>query len=99
MRISDWSSDVCSSDLQVLDADRERLAEATLVTEAELVAGCVGVAVVGERVDAVAGRERVLDAGARAAGARIDQIGRATCRERVCQYMLISVFDVSLQKT
>src|SRR3546814_14384709 len=27
------------------------------------------------------------------------QIGRASCRERVCQYVLISVVDVSLKKT
>src|SRR3546814_14413625 len=27
-----------------------------------------------------------------------DEIGRATCRERVCQYVLISVVTVSLKK-
>src|SRR3546814_17359084 len=27
-----------------------------------------------------------------------DQLGRATCRERVCQYVSISVWAVSLQK-
>src|SRR3546814_11067521 len=30
------------------------------------------------------------------AGARANQIGRASCRERVCQYVWISVFAVSL---
>src|SRR3546814_17519959 len=48
-----------------------------------------------------------LDAGARevaphAAGAMLgpgeDQIGRAACRERVCQYVSISMVAVSLQK-
>src|SRR3546814_20317173 len=29
---------------------------------------------------------------------RLDQIGRASCRERVCQYVYISVVAVSLKK-
>src|SRR3546814_20160136 len=65
MRISDWSSDVCSSDL---------FAEVD-----ELAASAIGV------------EQRQRDAGARAfadldlAAAVIHEIGRASCRERVCQ--------------
>src|SRR3546814_6615987 len=62
MRISDWSSDVCSSDLQ----------------------GDVGVRLGGAL-------ERFLH---RPAGGVVDmddaavaEIGRASCRERVCQYV------------
>src|SRR3546814_15357050 len=59
MRISDWSSDVCSSDLLL------------------------------PRI--FTGQEwRVLDKGirqrARALNAFLHEIGRASCRERVCQY-------------
>src|SRR3546814_9899966 len=69
MRISDWSSDVCSSDLRALgnhpelDADpgRPRLAGTCL---------------------AQSPRRHGVAAG------QIDrQIGRASCRERVCQYV------------
>src|SRR3546814_2469185 len=71
MRISDWSSDVCSSDLR-----------------SALVAGASGL--VGRQVVARLLRDpayaqvcvltrRPLDIK--------DQIGRASCRERVCQYV------------
>src|SRR3546814_2843388 len=81
MRISDWSSDVCSSDLVVhhpgddlavaLDGDRDRE--------------------IGDAVQEV-GRavERIDDparAGLRAGRLAALQIGRASCRERVCQYV------------
>src|SRR3546814_5466338 len=70
MRISDWSSDVCSSDLP------------------EQLRGVGGLEGAGrnaefERVERHARQE--------AAAARIGevrrQIGRASCRERVCQYV------------
>src|SRR3546814_8579760 len=69
MRISDWSSDVCSSDLldlvvvgcDVLVGDRP--VEPESVTRAGL-----------EIVGAVSKRDPA-------------QIGRASCRERVCQYV------------
>src|SRR3546814_10770738 len=68
MRISDWSSDVCSSDLLLpaghgvivlLLADRIG-AEQSLVTLGQILCG--------------------LQVG-------FGQIGRASCRERVCQYV------------
>src|SRR3546814_5980133 len=61
MRISDWSSDVCSSDL--LDHYPD-------MTQARL-----------EKL----GREAVARWGL--LSVRIIQIGRASCRERVCQYV------------
>src|SRR3546814_2700953 len=74
MRISDWSSDVCSSDLsgtlmqqladmrgelrQLADAAATRLSQTRSATGARILAIMGGV-----------------------------QIGRASCRERVCQYV------------
>src|SRR3546814_2832986 len=71
MRISDWSSDVCSSDLTLgfeiaLNPDPTRGLSSSLAL----------------------GIERAAKAGADAAlVALADKIGRASCRERVCQYV------------
>src|SRR3546814_1518669 len=80
MRISDWSSDVCSSDLHVLaglHADgpvRGKPAGVQHYVEVELPDG---------RIVAPDGvfphrRHRLVP---------VEQIGRASCRERVCQYV------------
>src|SRR3546814_4163206 len=75
MRISDWSSDVCSSDLARLDnnvpvpVNRLRRHDEP---------GAAGVLVPGWR-----GLETLHHRGA----AGNVQIGRASCRERVCQYV------------
>src|SRR3546814_9713570 len=79
MRISDWSSDVCSSDLALLveldgAAGRRRRAGAHA---RELQRLRVGDGDVGAEVD----HHRMI--GRR----RIQEIGRASCRERVCQYV------------
>src|SRR3546814_9620668 len=78
MRISDWSSDVCSSDL--LDRERRDRVErgARLVHEDH-----VG----GDRDGAGDAEALLLAAGE--SGARLveAEIGRASCRERVCQYV------------
>src|SRR3546814_5013461 len=67
MRISDWSSDVCSSDLRISEW-RADIGDA--VRAGDLLA------VISEpEVD-----QAVLEAQAM-------QIGRASCRERVCQYV------------
>src|SRR3546814_9213788 len=73
MRISDWSSDVCSSDLFVVERGMEgfergrKLAKMGMKAQdtAELFFNDVKVP-----------KENVLG-----------EIGRATCRERVCQYV------------
>src|SRR3546814_19408630 len=104
MRISDWSSDVCSSDLSVAICDVER-------AKNRLVLICMGLAHVEDRLEDFA---RDLDHAARGLigllvaheidrfGIEIDtrhliargdravmdrEIGRASCRERVCQYV------------
>src|SRR3546814_17740335 len=104
MRISDWSSDVCSSDLKLLVVDEDYR--------------CVGLITVKDIEKAVnypaatkdsSGRLRVAaastvgDAGFERTMALVDaecdlvvidtahghskKIGRASCRERVCQYV------------
>src|SRR3546814_3459296 len=72
MRISDWSSDVCSSDLP---ADHGGGLEGILGPFLELIdAGH----------DHALDRAGNLEANAARSGG---QIGRASCRERVCQYV------------
>src|SRR3546814_15857308 len=93
MRISDWSSDVCSSDLQCGDLLQE-LAEAV----------CGGVLPAQQRqlvrnqrmVDEMY-FAHILSCSASEDGA-VAEIGRASCRERVCQYVYISVVAVTLIK-
>src|SRR3546814_13478480 len=109
LRISDWSSDVCSSDLQAAGP------------ELDLALGVVGRDVlddpathrlhVGDEAFALGGRphhggdpvdvltaERVV-AGDRPGLPQRLEVGRASGRERVCQYVEFSVVAVSLKKT
>src|SRR3546814_11451758 len=101
MRISDWSSDVCSSDLvrrglHALDAQ----ARAGLVDEVD---GLVGQVPVGAVAVGQVGRghEGLVGDGDQVVrlvpvAQAIEALGRASCGERVCQYVLISVVAVSL---
>src|SRR3546814_8914874 len=81
MRISDWSSDVCSSDLP-FKGDVE-------TAERDTVAGSGR----DQRLSGVCRIGRHTQNGDRDAEVRQDhapdvqQIGRASCRERVCQYV------------
>src|SRR3546814_5453778 len=87
MRISDWSSDVCSSDLH-----RDRHVLETLLA---LLRRDDDRAVVGRRIGKGVlrrgryGPERGARAKAHQRGAaqRANKIGRASCRARVCQYV------------
>src|SRR3546814_8960504 len=91
MRISDWSSDVCSADLAALDLDVHGR----------------GPVVIGIPEAAAIRRGRAADRPARAvnwrrrrrshpAGRGFPEIGRASCTERVCPYVSSSVVAVSL---
>src|SRR3546814_2598896 len=79
MRISDWSSDVCSSDLPHIGHAYTTLACDALARFKRLdgydVMFLTGTDEHGQKVEAAA------------AAAGVDQIGRASCRERVCQYV------------
>src|SRR3546814_5472447 len=97
MRISDWSSDVCSSDLHedVGLAPEDALGHArgaARVEDVEVVGAPLNVGPLG-----AGGGEGVLvpDGARQEIGARAVEIGRASCRERVCRYVKISVVAVS----
>src|SRR3546814_15265197 len=108
MRISDWSSDVCSSDLMaivVVDPRRTMTAEAADLhlalkpgTDVALFNGLLAHLAASQASDGAfiaqhtAGLDAALAAldGAglaeTAAVTGLPEIGRASCRERVCQY-------------
>src|SRR3546814_1514553 len=77
MRISDWSSDVCSSDLIAVSFNRARL----------LHVGGIAAERNGDEVDVHFDRDADQLAVAIGQLARRLEIGRASCRERVCQYV------------
>src|SRR3546814_7157599 len=83
MRISDWSSDVCSSDL---------LAWADVWLAVALAPFLLAVGIcpwlMRGRVDSLGSKAREV-AGELAAHAvdSVQEIGRASCRDRVCQYV------------
>src|SRR3546814_20394578 len=112
MRISDWSLYVCSSDLGE-DGDRLRAVHRRLRAarhgrgrHGRGRPGALGMDGAGDRVDDAwrtaprpAELVDVLAAGAAGTRGVADgiEIGRASCRERVCQYVLLSVVAVSLK--
>src|SRR3546814_17464431 len=100
MRISDWSSDVCSSDLclpprHAVAHQRDR-AGVHRIGQAPRgsISGDVGHARSIQAVET----ERHVEAVTRPSDHRRRQIGRATCRERECQYVKISGVAVTLKK-
>src|SRR3546814_4199756 len=79
MRISDWSSDVCSSDLR-------RLASST--SEVSMGRTCSSTsAAVSEAALLGGGPPELRTAMSTPPKASDAEIGRASCRERVCQYV------------
>src|SRR3546814_5086294 len=80
MRISDWSSDVCSSDLEANSA----VAMAWSAGERFDQFGPVPVSRCGKFA---ATRAFEKPEGLEILLVREDEIGRASCRERVCQYV------------
>src|SRR3546814_14719700 len=105
MRISDWSSDVCSSDLDdllaVVEAHHVLLQSAAVAVAGDggerllhcLDRRALGVAgnddqAVAQLAEAIAADQRSLAAVKHVGQLWIGQeIGRASCRERVCQYV------------
>src|SRR3546814_1368639 len=79
MRISDWSSDVCSSDLlRIVGIDEPR--------ETDDVGGLV----VQRDIEVLRRQQRaddLVDAPIQIVHVAGGKIGRASCRERVCQYV------------
>src|SRR3546814_2593170 len=92
MRISDWSSDVCSSDLWPRAILLNAWGTANMRTGGDDIAQAL--ALIGARPtwEGASGRVTGFEI------VPIDQIGRASCRERVCQYVYISVVAVSFKK-
>src|SRR3546814_16262509 len=87
MRISDWSSDVCSSDLQRLRVDVTRVDERHHAEIAETHAR------LQRKFREAAAADRIIIQIARAdvliAVSAHRPIGSASCRERVCKYAYI----------
>src|SRR3546814_13677024 len=104
MRIRDWSSDVCSSDLksieQILERYvarfRDRRADWNAFEDAKI----EGYKRAQHRFIGAGGSGKHEGAAfIPAGGFTLSEIGRASCRERVCQYVEISVVAVSLNRT
>src|SRR3546814_17870182 len=110
MRISDWSSDVCSSDLsRARSRATTRTGNFPTPTRREVKRASGGLALAAH-VAACSGGivpqgEGPSSAGSSATPPRLDynvtvrqQIGRASCGERVCQYGKITACDVAYKK-
>src|SRR3546814_11551451 len=113
MRISDWSSDVCSSDLLVhvghaaVGVAREQIGAQKLILLVgrprlaggdDKVAVAAPVALLRLAGGEFAGAHAPRYAGRTIGAARPIALGRPLCRERVCPSGSISVVDVSLKK-
>src|SRR3546814_12972278 len=100
MRISDWSSDVCSSDLLVTTCYGERKGQAprihdladpinTIVAcggrQALIQAGVIHQDIRGANSEP--GSNASLSHAKRASIVAAHKIGRASCRDRVCRYV------------
>src|SRR3546814_15015984 len=98
MRISDWSSDVCSSDLVYRSSGAggqhvnktESAVRITHIPTNTVVACQTGRSQHQNRDTAMKMRAAKLY--------ELEAIGRASCRERVCQYVEIPVVAVSVHK-
>src|SRR3546814_13867652 len=97
MRISDWSSDVCSSDLGQADVAGHHRAVFDGFTD-ELAKGVVDLALERAELAATGLHQFMLfgENNATPERSHVDfKIGRASCRERVCQCVYMSVVAVS----
>src|SRR3546814_14105787 len=102
MRISDWSSDVCSSDLEAFAmADQVLHSGVRGITDLMVMPGLINLdfadirAVMTEMGKAMMGTGEAEGENRAVAAAEAaisnplldDEIGRASCRENVCQYV------------
>src|SRR3546814_19730513 len=98
MRISDWSSDVCSSDLmdngRLTDHHGKTVDFRNVVLIMTTNAGASDMARQGIGFGDISKE----DAGDEAVKLMFTQIGRASCRAQLCQDVSISVVAVTLKK-
>src|SRR3546814_4364646 len=93
MRISDWSSDVCSSDLVNYSASKAGVIGAAKALAVELgkrriTVNCVAPGLIDtDMLDAELPIEEMLKMVPAQRMGTPEEIGRASCRERVCQYV------------
>src|SRR3546814_4904357 len=88
MRISDWSSDVCSSDLAALQQSVMRMASGDLSVRASPGKSKVTeLASLADSFNHMAAALQHREAELRHQMEVTRKIGRASCRERVCQYV------------
>src|SRR3546814_10280611 len=88
MRISDWSSDVCSSDLPFYPERQAEIAQRRIARVMKVTAASNGAAKATQKLMIVIGE--VKEIAPSRYGHKVvfkHQIGRASCRERVCQYV------------
>src|SRR3546814_14631809 len=95
LRISDWSSDVCSSDLA--GGERERSTSGRCPRPPRRLRARPRRQFPG-RVGEIGGHRRRARSGPVDRRTTRREIGRASCRGRVCQYGLISVVAVYSKK-
>src|SRR3546814_18481861 len=98
MRISDWSSDVCFSDLLASDDQRICRLGTLLPRDRAAAAHGLSVKVHAEQLSNSHGAALAARYGALSADHLEHQIGRASCRDRVFPYVSISLVDGSLTK-
>src|SRR3546814_11501331 len=112
MRISDWSSDVCSSDLHLLSSLRAERSKPSVLDKADgwrlprrlqllAMTGTSWLAPCAFLPDSPNGSDsrRAAHESDRSLHREAGRkIGRASCRERVCKYVYISGVAVSLKK-
>src|SRR3546814_11996884 len=90
MRISDWSSDVCSSDLLAVccksaSACCSNSSSSWTIAESKLSTRCISTS-------------QMISNLSRSLLRRRRKLGRASCRGRVCQYVSLSVVAVAFKK-
>src|SRR3546814_12644560 len=98
MRISDWSSDVCSSDLGIQAECIKLNGAMEIAPKLGLASHIVDLVSTGRTlienaleeqkiISEVSARLIVNRAAFKLRSAEVPEIGRASCRERVCQYV------------